>query len=48
MRGVQHREDVIGGGHSLGRGVELHAHLAQRQVRLRREQQHEQADRERQ
>ena len=43
-RGIQHVEDVVGRGDALGRGVELHADLPQRQVRLGREQQHEQAD----
>ena len=46
-RGIEHLEDVVGRGDALGGGVELHAHLAQRQVRLGREQQHEQPDAER-
>ncbi len=45
---VEHLEHVVGRRHALRRGVELHADLAQRQIRLGREQQHEEADRERQ
>ena len=45
-RGIQHVEDVVGRGDALGGGVELHAHLTQRQIRLGGEQQHEQPDAE--
>ena len=46
LRGVQQVEHVVRRGDPFGRGVELHADLAQRQVRLGREQQHEQPRRE--
>ncbi|KJL27060.1 hypothetical protein RL72_00664 [Microbacterium azadirachtae] len=45
-RRVQDLEHVLGRGDALGRGMELHAHLPQRQERLGRQEQDEQPDAE--
>ncbi len=44
---VQRVEDLLRRGHPLARGVELHAHLPQRQIRLGGEEQHEEPDEQR-
>jgi len=45
---IENRKNFLGGGEAIGGGVELGAHLAQRQECLGGKQQHEQAHRERQ